>query len=263
MKILLASLLVLMQVHSVYGQVNYGNNPKAGHYQRMADGTSIYYEIYGSGKPLLLLHGGLFGDIGEYGHLIPLLEAHFQVIALDTRGHAKSFIGHQAYTYDLMSEDAYAVLHQVSTDSAVVIGFSDGAVIAADLGTKHPEAIKKLIFIGGNPFPQTFKLGVTDDQKATTGPSIVKKFPDFFKKRKALMPEPERWDDFVDLLKYAWLQPVYLDGAKLALIACPVIVIGGDHDDYSTIATFGELVKKFPCIDPLNGWTKLQKQLSH
>jgi pimeloyl-ACP methyl ester carboxylesterase len=98
MKILLASLLVLMQVHSVYGQVNYGNNPKAGHYQRMADGTSIYYEIYGSGKPLLLLHGGLFGDIGEYGHLIPLLAAHFQVTALDTRGHAKSFIGHQAYT---------------------------------------------------------------------------------------------------------------------------------------------------------------------
>ncbi len=60
------------------------------------------------------------------------------------------------------------------------------------------------------------------------------------------MPEPERWDDFVDLLKHAWLQPVYLDGTKLALIKCPVIVIGGDHDDYSTVATFGELVKKFP-----------------
>jgi pimeloyl-ACP methyl ester carboxylesterase len=87
-----------------------------------------------------------------------------------------------------MSEDAYAVLHQVSTDSAVVIGFSDGAVIAADLATKHPEAIKKLIFIGGNPFPQPFRLGRTDDEKATTGPSIVKKFSDFFKKRKALMP---------------------------------------------------------------------------
>lgn len=245
-KNLLLSLLPMLLAFAANSQVNYGNNPAAGHYQKMADGTNIYYEIYGSGQPLLLLHGGLFGEIGEYSHLIPQLSAHFQVIAMDTRGHAKSNIGHQPYTYDLMADDAYSILYHVTQDSAVVIGFSDGAIIAADLGIKHPKVMKKLIFMGGNPFPPTFRPGVIEDEKATTGPSMLKQYPDFVKSRKALMPEPERWDEFVDLLKQAWLQPVYLDGAKLVRIKCPVIVIGGDHDDYSTVATFGELVKKFP-----------------
>ncbi len=140
------------------GQVNYSNNPAAGHYQKMADGTAIYYEIYGSGQPLLLLHGGLFGDIGEYSRLIPQLAAHFKVIAMDTRGHAKSAIGHQPYTYDLMSGDAYAVLRNVSADSAVVIGFSDGAAYPWRWQTWALKApgrhIKKTVnFYRRQPFP--------------------------------------------------------------------------------------------------------------
>src|ERR1700728_3212304 len=80
------------------GDDDFGNNPSAGHYLPMKDKTKIYYEVYDSGNPIVLLHGGLYGDISEYRKLIPQLSKHFQVIAIETRGHAKSEIGHQPYT---------------------------------------------------------------------------------------------------------------------------------------------------------------------
>ena len=67
------------------------------------DSTKIYYEIYGHGKPLVLLHGDLYGDISEYGKLIPVLQKSFKVIAIETRGHGKSWIGKQTFSYQLFA----------------------------------------------------------------------------------------------------------------------------------------------------------------
>ena len=75
---------------AVYGQsLPYGNNPQAGHYLDVGD-AKIYYEVYGSGKPVVLLHGGVYGYIDEFEPFIKRLSETRQVICIATRGHGKS-----------------------------------------------------------------------------------------------------------------------------------------------------------------------------
>ena len=88
--LLFAIVLLIAPVARAQAQIAYGNNPEAGHYLQVDD-AKIYYEIYGnSGTPLVLLHGGLFGSIEEFGGLIAELSKTRRVIAIATRGHGKS-----------------------------------------------------------------------------------------------------------------------------------------------------------------------------
>jgi pimeloyl-ACP methyl ester carboxylesterase len=226
--------------------IQYGNNPVAGQYLKVDDGTRIYYEVYGKGKPIVLLHGGLFGDISEYENLIPKLSEHFRVIAIETRGHAKSEIGHQPFTYELMAQDAYTVIKHLTTDSTIVIGFSDGAVTGMKLTLIHPEMVRKLIFAGGNISKEDYRPGVVNDLEKTTGETMEHDYPDFVKDRKKMMPEPERWDDFVEMLKHAWLSQVKVDSSQLKNIKCPVLVVGGDRDQYNTVDNFYHVYQQLP-----------------
>src|SRR3984885_8228240 len=95
--------------------VSYGADSEAGPYLRMDD-SNIYYETYGSGgTPLVLLHGGLYGYIEEFGGLIEELSKHRRVIAIATRGHGKSDIGTKPFSYALFANDALAVIrHETS-----------------------------------------------------------------------------------------------------------------------------------------------------
>jgi pimeloyl-ACP methyl ester carboxylesterase len=94
------------------------------------------------------------------------------VIAIATRGHTKSEIGHQPYTYELMSDDAYTVISHVTKDSVSLIGFSDGAVIALDLTIRHPDLVKKLVFAGGNISAASYRPGEMDRIKTFIGASL-------------------------------------------------------------------------------------------
>jgi hypothetical protein len=90
-----------VQGQGVSERISYGDNPVAGHYLRVDD-AKIYYETYGTaGTPLVLLHGGLYGYIDEFGGLIAELSKHRRVIAIASRGHGKSEIGTKPFSYVL------------------------------------------------------------------------------------------------------------------------------------------------------------------
>ena len=110
--------------------------------------AKLYYEIYGKGKPLVLLHGGVYGYIDEFEPFINRLSENYQVICIATRGHGKSEIGHSPFTYKQRAEDAYKVIRSITKDSVVVIGFSDGGFSGLKLAALHPESVNKLIAIG-------------------------------------------------------------------------------------------------------------------
>lgn len=138
-------LLIGMAIaQSIYAQVPYGNNPAAGKYFNTGD-ANIYYEVYGSGRPLVLLHGGISGYISDFDSIIPELSKKYMVIAIATRGMGKSELGHQPLSYGLMAKDAYKVTRHVTPGSVILIGFSDGADQAYYVAADHPEAVKKLI----------------------------------------------------------------------------------------------------------------------
>jgi pimeloyl-ACP methyl ester carboxylesterase len=246
MRKILLILLFFVPVIVKAQNIPYGNNPAAGNYLKVKDGTRIYYETYGTGRPLVLLHGGLYGEISEYENLIPVLSKNFMVIAIATRGHTKSEIGHQPYTYELMSDDAYSVIRHITNDSVTLIGFSDGAVIALDLAIRHPDLVKKLVFAGGNVSAASYRPGEMEELKGLTGASLERDMPDFVRERKKLMPEPGRWGEFVELLKHAWINQATITPAQVKSIKCPVLVAAGDRDRYNPIESFVSIYKLLP-----------------
>lgn len=84
---------------SAENAIPYGNNPKSGHYVNASD-AKIYYEVYGKGRPLVVLHGGIFGSTYEMAEFIDSLSKNYLVIAASTRGHGKSEIGSEPITYE-------------------------------------------------------------------------------------------------------------------------------------------------------------------
>ena len=128
-----------MQQPGVQGSATpYGNNKKAGHYVQAGD-AKIYYEVYGKGKPLFVFHGGGVGTPYEMGQLIDKLQQDYQVIAVSTRGHGRSEIGHSPLTYEQKAEDMLAVMNAVTNESAILLGFSDGAYTAYKVASMYPE----------------------------------------------------------------------------------------------------------------------------
>jgi pimeloyl-ACP methyl ester carboxylesterase len=241
MKALIVFLFATISFKS-FTQAIYGNNTAAGHYLKVSD-ANIYYEIYGSGKPVVLLHGGIWGYIDDYRDLIPVLSKKYQVIVIATRGHGKSELGSEKFSYQLFSEDTYKVIKHVTEDSVIVIGFSDGGDQAYYLAANHPEVVKKLISIGGN-------FGATDYSKE--GKTFMNHLnanyfhayeKDFMNRRKAIMPDSTRFDEFVNRLADVWRDSVYVTKETIVSIQCPTLIAAGDSDEWCLVETYTALYR--------------------
>lgn len=131
----------------------YGDNRDAGRYYDH-DGVSVYYEIYGQGKPLVLLHGN-GGSIGSRANLIPGFASRYQVIAFDSRCHGKTDCPAGYLTYEQMASDVNAVLTHLNIDSVYIWGQSDGGIVGLLMAIHYPEKVKKLLASGANLRPDT------------------------------------------------------------------------------------------------------------
>ncbi|WP_316809379.1 alpha/beta fold hydrolase [Pedobacter agri] len=130
----------------------YGNNN--GKRIMVANGE-IYYETYGKGSPLILLHGNSESIISFRKQIGPLSE-HYQVIAVDTRGHGNSINRDtMAYSYRLFADDLKSVIDSIHIKKASLLGWSDGGNTAIEFALKHPEKIDKMVLMGANIFPGT------------------------------------------------------------------------------------------------------------
>lgn len=131
----------------------YGNNPEAGHFYDH-NRVKIYYEIYGHGKPMVLLHGN-GGSIGSRAKLISEFASHYRVIAFDSRCHGKSDCPTGYLTYEQMASDVNAVLNHLGIDSVYIWGQSDGGIVGLLMAIHYPEKVKKLLASGANLRPDT------------------------------------------------------------------------------------------------------------
>ena len=98
--------------------IPYGNNKEAGNYKQI-NGMKMYYEVYGSGKPLVLLHGN-GGSIKGQSRRIDYFKKQFQVIAIDSRGHGKSIdTSNKQLTYTQMADDVSTLLDSLKIKNAL------------------------------------------------------------------------------------------------------------------------------------------------
>src|SRR5579872_5154564 len=106
------------------------------------DGARIWYATYGTGRAVILLHGGL-GHSGNWGYQLPaLLNSGHRVILIDSRGHGRSTRDSRPYTYELMASNVEAVMNELRLDKATFIGWSDGACTALILARKSPTRVE-------------------------------------------------------------------------------------------------------------------------
>lgn len=127
----------------------YGKNPAAGKTLKLKD-ADIYYEIYGEGEPLLLLHGNS-GSIRDFYQQIPELAKYFKVIAVDTRAQGKSIDKTEKdFTYKIFADDMKALINDLGLKKVNIAGWSDGGNTGLEFALKYPENLNKLITIGAN-----------------------------------------------------------------------------------------------------------------
>src|SRR5689334_12514819 len=131
----------------------YGKNKAAGKYFDIR-GFKMYCEVYGQGKPLLIIHGN-GGSINNFIYQIPYFSKKYKVIIADSRAQGKSTDKGDSLTYEMMADDYAALLDAMKIDSAYVIGWSDGGINGILMAIRHPEKVKKLAITGANLRPDT------------------------------------------------------------------------------------------------------------
>ncbi|SFW19333.1 alpha/beta fold hydrolase [Chitinophaga sancti] len=109
------------------------------------NGIDLYYEIYGSGEPLVLIHGGGSTIESNFGYFIPLLAADRQIIAMELQAHGHTKDRGTPTTFEQDADDVAALLAFLKIPQAEILGFSNGGNTAMQLAARHPQVVKKLV----------------------------------------------------------------------------------------------------------------------
>jgi pimeloyl-ACP methyl ester carboxylesterase len=113
------------------------------------NGINLYYETHGTGRPLMLLHGGL-GSGEMFGPVLPLLAEHHQVIAPDLQGHGRTADIDRPLDIRLMADDIAALIDHLGLDKPDVVGYSLGGGVALQLAVKYPAKVRRLVVVSAN-----------------------------------------------------------------------------------------------------------------
>jgi len=198
-KLLFLGILFLTQ--SLFAQIPYGSNN--GKYLNIR-GSKVYYEEYGKGTPLILLHGG-FGSIKDYEKVIGPLSKKFRVIALDSPGQGRSE-QIDSISYQIYANYYASFIDQLKLDSVYVLGWSDGGNSAFILAYDRLDKVKKVIVSGANSDTDGYPDGAIADMKTwepeTISDGLKHYWLDEFLK---LSPNKGTWQKSFKQLRNMWI----------------------------------------------------------
>lgn len=224
-------------------KTDYGNNAAVGKYYDIR-GCKIYCEVYGEGESLLIIHGN-GGNISNFRENIPYFSRHYKTIIADSRGQGKSADTGDSLSYEMMADDYAALLDAMKIPSAHVIGWSDGGINGLLLALRHPAKVKKLAITGANLQPDT--NAVYQEVWDLVSPTYAR-----LQKKSVKTPaEKAKWK----LIRLLVEQP-HIPVDSLRKIACPTLVIGGDHDvirEEHTMLIYQNIPKAYLWILPNSG----------
>ena len=191
------------------GVPNYGSNKKVGKYADV-NGIKLYYEIYGQGPPLLVLHGN-GGSISSATPHLPELIKRYKVIAIDSRAQGRSGDTDKPLTYDQMAADINELLNQLNIDSAFIWGQSDGAILCLVMAMDYPKKVKRVVAFAPNTVP---------DSSAIFGWAVT-----------AVNRTIKNSKDKKEVKLYEMMRDYpNIPYEKLHTISAPCLIMGGDRD---------------------------------
>ena len=243
----IVSFFLLLFAGSLHAQdekkIPYGNNAEVGKYVEV-NGIKVYYEEYGSGEPLLIIHGN-GGSVASSVPQIEYFKSKYRVIVPDSRGHGKTELNTDSLTYRQIANDLDALVNHLQLDSINLIGKSDGAIISLLMGINNKSKIKKIVAFAGNIRPDTTAVH-------PWAPASIQKRYDGIKKA---MPNGN-YPDFVNLnmQRYGLMlfQP-NISYEELQKITAAVLVISADRDvikNEHSAEIFAHIPRAQLCIMP-------------
>lgn len=186
------------------------------------NGIRIWYASFGTGAPVLLLHGGL-ANSNYWGLEVPALAQHYRVIVMDSRGHGRSARDARPFGYDLMASDVLALMDRLHIAKAAIVGWSDGAIIGLDLAIHHPDRVSGVFAFAANSNPS----GVKDVSKSPAFNAFIARAA---KEYETLSPTPREYKPFLAQITKMWATQPFFD-SDLGNIRAPVWIVDADHDE--------------------------------
>ncbi len=215
-----------------------------GHHLRV-DGADIYYEVSGNltGKPLVMLHGGL-GCMYDLDGMLEYIPPHYMIVSVDFRGHGKSALGTEPLSYARYQEDIEHLLAHLNIDAYSLFGFSDGGIVAYRIAAADAGPVERLITVGAQwrlePGDPSF-----DVLRSVTADFWAEQFPDDVSRYNESNPHPD-FSLLVERVKDVWLDTSAsgYPNTSVEAIACPTLVIRGDNDFLLSRREAGRLVER-------------------
>jgi pimeloyl-ACP methyl ester carboxylesterase len=206
------------------------------------NGIKIYYEVYGEGSPVVLLHGAFYTIDMNWSQLIPDLSKTRKVIAIEMQGHGHTPFSDRKLSITTLASDVEGVMDYLKIDSADIAGFSMGGSVAYQFAVQSPKRLRKLVIIS-SAYKSSGWLPVVN--------SGLKNFkPEFFDNTPikaaylGVAPDTTKWTKFLEqMLAFAAI-PFNIGDSNISKIAAPVLIISGDNDGLDKI----ELMKTYKLL---------------
>lgn len=193
------------------------------------NGLKYYYEIRGTGEPLLVLHGGL-GSIDMFGLALPALAEHRQLIAVDLHGHGRTQLGDRDISYVDQGADMAALVKSLGHDQVDVMGYSFGGGVAFQFAVQNPDMVRRLVIVSA-PMAQDGFFPEMLPQQAMVGADMLPMMKDtpMYTSYVAVAPDPDEFPRLLDQMGALMRQP-YDWSADVAKLTMPVMLVYGDSD---------------------------------
>jgi pimeloyl-ACP methyl ester carboxylesterase len=245
--------LLLLLLSSIFGMANaqvqmnfkfdtpYGKNTAVGKFAEI-NGAKIYYEEYGKGEPLLLIHGN-GGSIESMGNQIDYFKSKYRVIVADSRGQGKSELKTDSLTYVQITKDMEGLVNHLKLDSISIIGWSDGGIVGLQMGISGKSKIKKIVAMGANLRPDSTAIkswAIKDAQNMKK--MVASKIKD--------KDTSENWNLLKQLAGLLIDQPT-IATKDLSKIKAKVLIMAGDKDiikNEHSVEIFENIPKAQLCI---------------
>ena len=220
---LLAFMIFSIQTNAQQ-KANYGSN--RGRYVEV-QGIKLYYEEYGAGVPLLLLHGGL-SSIRGFSSVIPELSKHFRVIAVDAPGQGRSEQSH-TLSFKSMASHYSEMIDKLGLDSVYVYGFSLGGITALHLAANRPDKVKMVVAHSAVTHLDGYNEGFGNSDQMTT--EEVEKYADWWLEgHRKHSPQPDQWKKFINDLRTIWRPSNLVPDSVLQQVKAKSLILLGDSD---------------------------------
>ncbi|HEV3412103.1 MAG TPA: alpha/beta hydrolase [Puia sp.] len=206
------------------------------------NGINVYYEVYGEGRPLVLLHGAFYTIDLNWGQLIPELSKTRKVIAIEMQGHGHTPFSDRELSIAILANDVEKVMDYLKIDSADVAGYSMGGSVAYQFAVQSPKRLRKLVIISST-YKSNGWLPIVNGAFKNFKPEFFDNTP-IKTAYDAVAPDKTKWRKFLAQMFAFAKVPFNVGDSNISKIAAPVLIISGDNDGLDKV----ELMKTYQLL---------------